>query len=128
MNIRRGLITSLLVLLTGTGCQTVVDDYDRPARIVTPDARSRAALQAAVNSALGTNVILSDSALTDSSVLTIENMPPPTMENPMPRGRVMKLPIQFRLVVNGTDCVLVNQQDRSRYLVPNTSCEPEQAP
>ena len=101
------------------------NDYDRPARIVTPDDASRAALQAAVNSALGTNVILSDSALTDSSVLTIENMPPPTMENPMPRGRVMKLPIQFRLVVNGTDCVLVNQQDRSRYLVSNTSCEAE---
>ena len=115
----------MLALLAVTGCQTVSNDYDRSARIVNPDDRSRAALQAAVNSALGTNVILSDSALTDSSVLTIENMPPPTMENPMPRGRVMKLPIQFRLVVNGPDCVLVNQQDRSRYLVPNTSCEPE---
>jgi len=119
------LVAGTLALIAMMGCQTVATDYDRPARIVNPDNASRAALRGAVYGALGTNVILSDSALTDSSILTIENMPPPTMENPLPRGRVMKLPVQFRLVVNGADCVLINQQDRSRHFIPNTRCEAE---
>lgn len=118
-----------LFLIVGTlsaaGCQTVAADYDRPARIVMASDASRAALQATVNNALGTKVTLSDSALTDSSVLTIENIPPPTMENPVPQGRAMKMPIQFRLVINGTDCVLVNQQDRARYVLADTSCAAE---
>lgn len=112
----------ILGTLSVTGCQTVVADYDRPARIAMANDASRAALQATVNSALGTKVTLSDSALTDSSILTIENIPSPTMENPVPQGRVMKMPIQFRLVINGTDCVLVNQQDRARYVLADTSC------
>jgi hypothetical protein len=107
------------------GCQTVPDDYDRPARIVNADDASRAALRTTVKNALGTPVTLSDSALTDSSLLTIENMPPPTMENPVPNGRVLSMPIQFRLVINGGDCVLVNQQDRSRHWLPDTTCEAE---
>ena len=37
---------SLWIMLTG--CQTVNADYDQPARIVNPDADSRAALQATV--------------------------------------------------------------------------------
>ena len=124
MTLRRELLL-LFGTLSAAGCQTVVADYDRPARIVMANDASRAALQATVNNALGTTVTLSDSALTDSSVLTIENIPPPTMENPVPQGRAMKMPIQFRLVINGTDCVLVNQQDRARYVLADTSCAAE---
>jgi hypothetical protein len=123
MTLRRELFL-ILGTLSAAGCQTVVADYDRPARIVANDA-SRAALQATVNNALGTTVTLSDSALTDSSLLTIENIPQPTMENPVPQGRVMKMPIQFRLVINGSDCVLVSQQDRARYVLADTSCAAE---
>ena len=114
-----------LGLLLLAGCQTVIAEYDRPARIVNPDDTSRAALSAMVNLSLGTEVTLSDSALTDTSLLVIENRPPPTMENPVPQGRIMKMPIQFRLVINGSDCVLVNQRDRSRYVLSDTTCEAE---
>ena len=120
----RNLIAASLAL-TALGCQTVGSDADKPARIVNPDDASRAALQDAVNTAFGTSVTLADNALTDSSVLTIERNPRPTMDNPNPLGRNMEKPFQLRLFINGTDCVLVDQRDHARYVLANTSCEAE---
>lgn len=108
-----------------TGCQTVDADYDRPARIVNADAGSIAALQAAVNEALGTEVMLADDALTGSSLLTIERWPIGTIDNPVPQGRILEKPIRFQLVRNGAQCVLVKQSDGSRYVLSNTDCEAE---
>ena len=120
----RNLIAASLALTT-IGCQTFGSNVDMPARIVNPDDASRAALQNAVNSAFGTNVTLADNALTDSSLLTIERNPRPTMDNPNPQGRNMEMPFQLRLVINGTDCVLVDQRNNARYILANTSCEAE---
>ena len=123
MSIRHILAAS--VALTALGCQTLADGYDKPARIVNPDDASRAALRETVNRAFGVDVTLADNALTDSSVLTIERSPRPTMENPNPLGRNMEMPFQLRLVINGTDCVLIDQRDRTRYVLASTSCEAE---
>ncbi len=124
MKILRSIsVTALWLMLSG--CQTVDADLDRPARIVNADADSRAALQAAVNEALGTEVMLADTALTDSSRLTIERWPAGTMDNPVPQGRILEKPIQFQLVRNGDDCVLVKKSDGSRYLLSDTDCEAE---
>jgi hypothetical protein len=121
--IRAILGASLGLLLTG--CQTVNADYDQAARIVEPDTESRAALQAAVNEALGAEVMLADDALTASSLLTIERWPVGTMEDPLPEGRRLDKPIQFRLVKNGDECVLVKQADGARYPLADTECEAE---
>ena len=118
-------LSMILAVLSCAACQTVEADYDRPARIVSPDAASRAALQAAVNEALGTEVMLADDALTESSWLAIENWPAGTMDNPVPQGRILEKPIQFQLVRNGDDCVLIRQSDRARYLLADTECEAE---
>jgi len=107
------------------GCQTVASDYDRPARISNPTDASRAALQQAVNTALRTEVTLADDALTDTSLLTIEHTPPRTMQNLTPDGRLLDMPFQFLLVINGSDCVLIDQRDRTRYTLENTSCAAE---
>ena len=119
------LLAVTAVWLLSSGCQTVNTDYDRPARIVNPDAGSRAALQAAVNEALGRQVMLADTALTESSFLTIERSPAGTMDNPVPQGRILEKPIQFRLVINGSDCALIDGRDGARYLLENTSCKAE---
>ena len=116
-------IAALWLLLSG--CQTVNTDYDRPARIVNPDDASRASLQTVVDDVLNTHVTLADNALTDSSFLSIERNPPRTMQNPNPEGRIMEKPIQFRLVINGADCILIDQRDSARYVLENTSCEAE---
>jgi len=118
-------IIAAALMLTTMGCQTFLGNYDRPARIVNPDDTSRAALQEAVDSAFGSSVILADNALTDTSLLTIERSPRPTMENPNPLGLNMEMPLQLRLVINGEDCVLVDQRDATRYTLANTSCEAE---
>jgi hypothetical protein len=124
MKILRSIsVTALWLMLSG--CQTVDADLDRPARIVNADADSRAALQGVVNEALGSEVMLADTALTDSSLLTIERWPAGTMDNPVPQGRILEKPIQFQLVRNGDDCVLVKKSDGSRYLLSNIDCEAE---
>jgi hypothetical protein len=106
-------------------CQTMATEQDRPARIVDSDDASRAALQSVVNEVLNTEVLLADTALTDSSLLVIERNPPRTMQNPHPQGRVMEAPIQFRLVINGSNCILVDERDGARYVLSNTECEAE---
>ena len=100
-------------------------DYDKPARIINVDDASRSALQNAVNTAIGTNVTLADNALTDTSLLTLENRTPRSITNPNPQGRIMEMPIQFQLIKNGNDCILINQRDRSRQVLSGTSCEAE---
>jgi hypothetical protein len=113
------------VTLAIAGCQTVASEHDQPARIVNPDEASRIALQSVVDNVLNTHVTLADNALTESSFLSIERNPPRTMQNPNPQGRIMEPPFLFRLVVNGSDCILIDQRDRGRYLLENTNCEAE---
>ena len=118
-------VFAMTFALTALGCQTMDNNYDKAARIVNNNDASRAALQEIVNTVFGYSVTLADNALTDSSVLTIERSPRPTMENPNPLGRNMEMPIQLRLVVNGPDCVLIDQRDRSRHILANTDCQAE---
>jgi len=113
------------VAFTVVGCQTLASGEDMSARITNPTDHSRAALQNAVNDALNTDVALADDALTDSSVLTIERDPSRSMQGPPAQGRNMDTPIQFRLVLNGSDCVLIDQRDNSRYLLEKTTCAAE---
>ena len=124
MKIVRALLGTLL-WFTLTGCQTVDTDLDQPARIVNADADSRAALQAAVNEALGKEVMLADNALTNTSLLTIERWPTGTIDNPVPEGRRLDKPIQFRLIINGSDCILIDQRNESRHVLKDTDCAAE---
>ena len=107
------------------GCKNVVPDIDQAAVIVNPDAASRAALRETVNAALHTEVVLADDALTDSSVLTIERKLPQSIEGSPAQGRNMEMPIQFRLVKNGGECILIDQRDMSRTVLADTVCSVE---
>lgn len=113
------------VVLTIVGCQTLASGADVSARITEPTDDSRAALQNAVNDALNIGVTLADDALTGSSVLIIERNPPRNMQSPPAQGRNMDTPILFRLVLNGSDCILIDQRDDSRYPLEKTTCAAE---
>jgi hypothetical protein len=104
------------------GCKNVAPEADKAAVIVNPDAGSRAALQEAVNAALGSEVLLADDALTDSSILIIERQRARSLDGRIAEGRTMEVPVQFRLVTDGTKCILVDQRNLSRMLLANTSC------
>jgi len=122
-------MTKLLLLtalgVVGACCKTVATEPDKAARIIDADDASRAALQRAVDGALKTHVTLADDALTESSLLIIERSPPRNIQGLPSQGRNMDLPIQFRLVINGDDCVLIDQRDRSRHELEDTRCEAE---
>lgn len=104
------------------GCQTVAMGNDKPARITDPSDESRAALQQTVNAALNTNVTIADDALTNSNLLIIERAMPRSMDGSPAQGRTMEMPYQFRLVINGDDCILIDQRDESRHVLHDTSC------
>ena len=104
------------------GCQTMATDDDVAARITNPSAASQAALQNAVNDALNTEVLLAAGALTTSSILVIERNPPRSMQSQAATGRNMEPPIRFHLVLNNSACILVDQRDKTRRLLENTTC------
>jgi fructose-1,6-bisphosphatase/sedoheptulose 1,7-bisphosphatase-like protein len=108
-----------------TGCKNVAPDADQAAVIANPDAASRVALQQTVNTALHTDVTLADDALTDTSVLIVERKIPQSIEGSPAQGRNMEMPIQFRLVTDGTNCILVDQRDLSRAVLVDTECVAE---
>lgn len=105
------------------GCKHVAPDADQAAVIVDPTDASRSALQAAVNEALDTEVMLADDALTSTSVLTVERNVPKSMSGSPAQGRTMDPPVRFDLMTNGSDCVLIDSRDGSRYLLADTRCE-----
>ena len=116
------IIGGLTVL---AGCQTMATGSDVAARITNPSAASRVALQNAVNDALHTEVLLAASALTTSSILAIERNPPRSLQNQAPTGRNMDPPMRFHLVLNNSECILVDQRDESRHLLEDTTCAAE---
>lgn len=120
MNKSSKLTFAALIVLAG--CQTIASANDVPARITNPNDASRAALQQAVNDALHTEVSISDDALTGSSILIIERSPPRAMQGLPATGRNMDPPIQFKLVVNDSDCILIDTRDETRHLLENTTC------
>jgi len=122
---KRRMTPAVGLLFLLSACQTMSADQDLPARISPATDASRAALQETINSALHTNVMLADDALMDSSVLTIELNPPSTIQNPTPLGRDMGKPIQFRLVVNQSACILIDQRDGTRHVLNDTTCVAE---
>lgn len=121
----RGIVL-VAILVAAAGCKNVAPDADQPAVIINPDDASRAALQVAVNTALNTEVLLAGDALTDTSLLIIERNIPRSIEGSLAQGRNMDTPIQFRLVTNGSECILVDQRDMSRAVLTDTSCVAEE--
>lgn len=106
-------------------CKNVVPDEERSAVIVNPTDESRAALQQAVDAALNTRVLLANDALTDTSLLVIDRQVPRSIEGSPAQGRTMEMPFQFRLVTDGTNCVLVDKRDGTRHVLANTECVAE---
>jgi hypothetical protein len=113
---------TLGMLIMLVACQTVATGEDVPARITNPTDASRVALQQTVNEALHTDVLLADDALTSSSMLIIERNTPRTVQGRLATGRNMESAVQFRLVMNDSNCILIDTRDESRHSLENTTC------
>ena len=119
MNYKLTVLTTVALLV---GCKTAAVDPEYPARIIDPDDASRAALQAAVNTAMHRDVLLAEDALTETIILVIERGAAGGIGNPDTGGRIVEEPLQLHLVSDGTDCILVDPRDDSRQILENTSC------
>lgn len=111
-------------VLAPPACMTLFAQQDVPAVLTQPTEQARAELLRAVSEALyGAPVTIAADALTRESVLTIERSAPRSVENRGATGRVVDaVPEQFRLVSNGSQCVLVHQADGKRTQLKAARC------
>lgn len=122
---RRTSITSiaatLVVLPACFGGRATLEDV--PALIVNPTPTSRFELTRVVTTAVNdTAIALADDALTGTSSLILERSPPRSIEAQAATGRLLDQPVRFRLVLNGENCVLINEADGRRWRLFQTQC------
>lgn len=120
----RLLILALSLFVT-VACESIPADQDVPARITNANDASHAILQETVNEIIGIEVLLADSALTERSILVIENWSRQKIDVPATRGRIMEPPVRLQLVTSGGACILVDTRDGSRHELVNVSCAAE---
>ncbi len=118
------LAAALSAALLASACRTAPPRPERPAVIVDPTPRSRAALGAAVSAAVGAPVTLADDALTGSSALVIEPAHPRDASGLPLQGRETRMPERFRLVASDGRCILVHERTGKRYPLADTACAP----
>jgi hypothetical protein len=63
--------------------------------------------------------------LTGSSVLIVEKNRIRGLNQPPLSGRDLGRPERFQLVISGTKCVLIHENDRARSELPGTECVAE---
>jgi hypothetical protein len=121
------LVTTCLIGAAGlisAACSGQAPDKEVPAVLIAPSAEARAELAAAVSTALSSApVTLAADALTDSSLLTIEQQP--LRGNPAATGRQLGTAERFRLVTDGEQCTLVHETGGGRYVLAASTCVAE---
>lgn len=111
----------LLACALLAGCVRTKVHGETPA-LLGIDAESRAALQKAVDTALGRPVALAADALTKDNVLLVE--PVPAMaDGQRIDGRETRPPVRFTLLISDGDCVLVHEGGK-RAELRGAHCQP----
>jgi hypothetical protein len=112
-------------MLSLAACATTSGRRDLPALLTNPTAESRAELVRRVSGALhGAPITIADDALTRDPMLIIERKPPRTADGVPLSGRETGRPEQFRLVKNGSHCVLVHARTGKRWTLKAATCSP----
>lgn len=113
-------------ILSLAACATGSAKRDVPAVITTPTAESRAELLRVVGRALNdAPLTIADDALTRDSALIIERARPRGSDGTQLDGRERGRPEHFRLVRNGSRCVLVHERTGKRYRLASAACAPK---
>ena len=117
------LVAAMFVL---AACQTVPKGQGgAPAVITNPSAATHAELTRIVSRALHMpSVTLAADALTGDSTLIVERSPVRGPDGLPLNGRETGRPEHFRLVKNGSRCVLVHEGSDERWPLSAVSCKP----
>lgn len=104
-------------------CRSAAIAEDLPAVIANPSPESHAELLRVLSAALnGAEVTVAEDALTTANLLIVDRAAPRDLQDRPLDGRRLDAPIQFRLFINGPNCVLVNQADGRRWRLMRTRC------
>jgi hypothetical protein len=118
-------VLAVAAMLALAGCATATTRPDLPAMLTNPNAESRAELARRVSGALhGAPITIADDALTRESTLIVERTRPRTLDGVPLNGRETGRPEHFRLVRNGTRCVLVHERTGKRWTLKAATCSP----
>jgi len=111
--------------LAAAACAAHSLPKDVPAVITRPTAESRAELVRVVSRALGgAPVTLADDALTGDGTLIVERAPHRDALGRPLSGRETGRPEHFRLVEDGSRCVLVHERTGQRFTLESATCSP----
>jgi hypothetical protein len=123
------MVLTMAGTLSLAACVTLSGRRDVPAVLTSPTAESRAELVRTVSGALhGAPITIADAALTRDSTLIIERAQPRTADGVPLSGRETGRPEHFRLVKNGSRCVLVHERTGKRWTLKAATCSPFPSP
>ena len=117
-------ISMLFVLLALTvSCSAIDVEPDAPALLTNPGPESLREIEQTVATALdSTKVTIAADALTKNSVLVVERGLQSGIGRAPELGRDTGRPYRFQLVMNGSQCALVNQQNEVRLPLTVVEC------
>ena len=114
---------ALLTLVLLHACNAHPLAGELPAVLETSTPASRAELVQVISDALNVvSVTLAEDALMKSSELVIEKKLRRNLQGRIGGGRVTDPPEQFKLVIDGSRCVLVRLADDTRYVLKEVNC------
>lgn len=107
-------------------CSTSDLRTDVPALLTNPSEDTRLEIEQSVSAALdGAKITVAADALTQSSVLTIEQGKNRSVERPAELGRNLGRPEHFQLMVDGPQCVLVHRRTGLHWILRQSECVAE---
>ncbi len=107
-------------------CSTSDLRTDVPALLTNPSEDTRLEIEQSVSAALdGAKITVAADALTQSSVLTIEQGKNRSIERPAELGRNLGRPEHFQLMIDGPQCVLVHRRTGLHWILRQSECVAE---
>ena len=114
----------VLALIALPACRTWPATREHPAVVAHATAASRADLKRAVSQAFGgTPVRLADDALTRNSLLLIGRAQARDARGLPLNGRDLEHPQHFRLLLRGSQCILLHVETGKSSVLKNTRCQ-----
>ena len=113
----------IVLALNLASCQSQSSLDDVPAIVDKPTPASHGEIVAIISSVLNQSpVMISHDALTRTNLLVIERKRTQHLKDDRDGRRINETSAQFRLVKNGSNCVLIYVQNQSRFELNETSC------
>jgi hypothetical protein len=118
--------TLVVLILLAAACHEPEVQPGGPALLTNPGPETLQELEQTVASAMNsTEVTLAADVFTDNSVLVIQRTMQRSIDRPPELGRDLGRPYRFQLVIDGSQCILVDQQSGKGWPLATVECVKE---